>query len=194
MKLGIDMDDVLVDFVPRFIRLANDMFGRPELDLRPVDWEWSNMGLTQEEIGIVWAKIRTFPYFWQDLPMLNGVSTEVLKSLDLNHDLFFITARFPTGGDTPKNQSAEWLRWAGVKNPTVIVEHNKGPIVAALKLDAVVDDRPANLEAIRAHHPSCRLYLNEASHNLSYRTPEGAGIVRVKNFNEFANIILKERN
>lgn len=192
MKIGIDMDDVLVDFLPSFVRLANDLFGRPEIRTKPVDWEFSNAGLTQEEIGVVWAKIRATPYFWQELPMLDGVSTDVLKSLDLNHELFFITARFPTGGATPKNQSAEWLRWAGVKNPTVIVEHDKGPIVAALKLDAVIDDRPSNLQSISLAHPTCRLYLNEASHNLSFVEPWY--IERVKNFNEFAQIILKEIN
>lgn len=197
MRLGIDLDDVLVAFVPRFVRIANDIFGKPEIGMQPVDWEWSNMGLTEEQLGIVWAKIRKTPYFWQELGIMPGVSKDVLQSLDINHELFFITARFPTGGETAKNQSAEWLRWAGVKNPTVIVEHNKGPIVAALKLEAVIDDRPKNLLEIGAALPSCRLYLSEASHNLGYKHNEAEStpyLQRVKNFNEFAQIILKERN
>lgn len=189
MRIGVDLDDVLANFVEAFVNLAHETYGRPEKGKLPVDWEWSNMGLSPEEINNLWVIIKSTPFFWQDLDRAEGVSHHLLKALDQEHELFFITARVPTGGDTVKNQSADWLTAYGVRYPTVLVEADKGPLAAALKLEAFIDDRPKNIIEIKAVLPNCRMFLKNASHNLAYNPPPG--VERVNSFNAFANIILE---
>lgn len=189
MRIGVDLDDVLVNFVAAFVKLANQTYGRPEIGTLPVDWEWSNMGLSPEEINDLWLIIRRTPYFWQTLDKAEGVDYRLLKNLDEQHELFFITARIPTGGDTVKNQSADWLTSYGVRFPTVLVEYDKGPLAAALKLEAFIDDRPKNVLEIRDALPNCRLFLKNASHNLAYNPPPG--VERIESFSAFARLILE---
>jgi 5'(3')-deoxyribonucleotidase len=49
MRIGIDIDDVLADFIVEYVKIANGLFGKPEVDAQPVDWEWSNFELTKEQ-------------------------------------------------------------------------------------------------------------------------------------------------
>lgn len=187
MRIGIDLDDVICDFIGTFVKLANETFGKPEIGTLPIDWEWSNLGLSKEEIDQLWAIIRSTPRFWLDLGKEDGFSAALLRDLDMEHELFFITARMPTGGDSVKYQSARWLAKYGVCYPTVLVEHNKSPLAAALKLEAFVDDRPKNILEIQAALPNCKMYLKDSSHNQGVVIE---GVQRVQDFNEFAKIIL----
>jgi hypothetical protein len=72
------------------------------------------------------------------------------------------------------------------------VGYEKGPLAAALKYDYFIDDRPKNCLDIQKAVPTCKVYLKNSSHNLSFDA-EAAGLTRVRDFDEFAIIILKER-
>lgn len=192
IRIGIDLDDVLVDFIKTFTELASDMFGI-DRNLRPVDWEWSNYGLSREHQDAVWKKISGIYNFWETLYREEGASFFSMKKLakDKDIELFFITARKPTLGRSVQHQCARWLdAMFSLQYPTVIVDSNKGPIAAALKLDYFIDDRPKNCLEIMEAVPSCEVYLKNATHNLSYNAPEN--LPRVTCFNEFVNKVLGE--
>lgn len=191
MRIGIDLDDVLVNFIKTYTQYAHEMFGTPA-DILPVDWEWSNYGLTKEQNSAIWERIKGTHDFWYDLSVADGVDAVLLLQLADKADLVFITARVPSAGNTVQFQSAAWLfDYLALEYPTVIVDSNKGPIAAALKLNYFIDDRPKNCLEIQDAVPGCTVYLKDSSHNLSYNSAYRP-LSRVKDFNTFAKIVLEE--
>ena len=191
MRIGIDLDDVLVDFISEYVKISNSLWGVPTLNTEPIDWEWSNFNMTKEQHSAIWQKIRDTRNFWMNLGRAKGVSSHNVRALAKIHDLVFITARIPTKGYSVQQQAATWLSLElGLKYPTVIEESEKGPLAAALHLGYFIDDRPKNCIEIMNAVPTCGVYLKDSSHNLSYKVP--LEINRVKNFNKFAEFVLRE--
>ena len=189
-RIGSDLDDVLCDFISEFTDIAHDLFGI-DRSIRPNDWEWSNYAITEEQKTEVWKEIVGTFNFWEHLNPEAGASARSMLYLRLreNVDLIFITARVKTAGDTVQRQSANWLnRKFGLSYPTVIVDTNKGPIAAALKLDYFVDDRPKNCLEIMQAVPGCKVFLKNSSHNLSYQAPPE--LERVRDFDDFVRRVL----
>lgn len=95
MKIAIDIDDVLVEFVPSLARWYNDKFGT---NLKKEDFYtfafheiWGGTHL--ESVG----KVRKFldSGIIKDLNVIEGAA-EVLKELDnKGHELHIVTSRFP---------------------------------------------------------------------------------------------------
>lgn len=190
LKIGIDVDDVLADFISKHRELCREMFGKPETDVIPCDWAMSNYGLTAEQMVAVWQRIHDTEDFWLTLRKKDGVDPCDLAMLDIEHDLYFITSRALCIGDSLTHQTAYWLKknlW--VPLPTVIVTSNKGPIAAALGLDYFIDDRPKNCVEVKDAVPTCKVFLKDAGHNQEF---EDERIERVESFNEFAQIIQEE--
>lgn len=197
--VGMDLDDVLADFIKRFMEIACRIF-QVDPNILPYNWDWDGLRfldgtpLTTEQkdniVVAVWDVIIATPDFWQTLDVLPGVDAQLVNTLDYRTKLYFPTARAVTkGGIDVGRQSATWLR----KNfliafPTVFVSNEKGPLAAALKYDYFIDDRPVNCEAIKKANSTCKVFLMNASHNKDYVNPE---FPRVMSVNEFAGIVLK---
>lgn len=180
MKLGIDVDDVLADFVGAFKQIVEQSAGKLITE-DPVDWEFSNWHLTPEQLSAAWKRVEETENFWYTLARSPGANPLDLMRLDQKHTLFFITSRILTEGLPTEKQTAMWLNHRlGVMYPTVIVTNgmSKGPIIKALQLDAFIDDRPKNLCAAP---PDVALYLRDTSHN-----KEEKRFTRVATFEEFA--------
>lgn len=190
LNIGFDVDDVLADFQGKFVELCHARFGKPALDYRPSDWNWSTAGLTPAQIDEAWSCVKATRNFWENLRVAEGAGWNALLKL-ASHRLFFITARVPTTGHTEEDQTAMFLRQHfNLDFPTVVVTANKGPIAAALQLDYFIDDRPKNcLEVQKAVGSRCRVCLKDASHNQGVFID---GVRRVKDLNEFVSMIQKE--
>ena len=190
MKIGIDLDDVTANFIDVFMKMSYEKFGRPALGTKPIDWEWSNAELSREEIGSLWVDVSNSLNFWENLPRDPGASVIGMHKLKHIADLFFITARAETKGESTQFQSARWLDYNfALTYPTVIVDKNKGPIAAALGLNYFVDDRPKNCLEIKEAVPECEVFLKRACHNLDYAAPEWMKVV--DSFDEFAEILYR---
>lgn len=190
MRIGVDLDDVLVDFMGEFTNICHDLFGKPEIGTKAVDWEWSNFGLTQDQFDQAWTKVKSVYDFWTDLEVEDGVSKDRLSALAWQHELFFITARVASKGASVQWQSSWWVEHnIGILYPTVLVSYDKGPLAAALKLDYFIDDRPKNCLEIKQAVPTCKVCLKDSSHNQTFSHPE---IVRVQDMNEFMDIVEAE--
>jgi len=192
MIIGIDLDDVLADFISEFTALAYKRFGRPEPGTLPVDWEWSNFGLSKDEQSAVWGDIKSDPYFWQMLSVEEGVSARLLAELEQKHTVYYPTARVDANlGASAAKQSAYWLRKKfGIQFPAVFATYDKKPMALALKYDYFIDDRPKNCLDIQSALPNCKVYLKDSSHNAAFDA-EANGLTRVRDFDEFAKIILE---
>lgn len=189
--VGCDLDDVLADFMTKFIDMASERFGIPANKiLRPIDWAWSNMGWSKEQESALWQQLHDTPDFWTLLDVMPGVDPELVRRLSENTTLYFPTARAQAIGTlSTRDQCARWLlNKFGIPFPTVIVSTEKGPLAAALKYDYFIDDRPKNCVEVKAARPQCKVFMSDASHNQDVTLE---GIPRVSGFNEFAEIVLK---
>lgn len=185
LKIGIDMDDVLVDFIGTFHDEAERVLGRT-FPPTASTWEFDNWKISRDDLDKVWKNIVDtvgwFDYckFFESVPKL-------LRNLDWSHDLFFITSRPDTFGTYANKQVARQLGVIGIECPTVIVARDKGPIVAALGLDVFIDDRYENLRSIANETTHTRLFMKNMPHNSMHKPP--IGCVRVDSFTEFCEKI-----
>lgn len=185
MRLGIDLDGVLADFVTAFREVGEDMLGR-EL-LTPSEWNLTSMGISQEELDAIWRKASSIQNFWAVLDRLPGTD-RMGDWLNLQHDVYFITARKETAGYPVHVQSAIWLASEfDIQFPRVILAKEKGPVARGLKLDAYIDDCVELCEEVARDAPGCKVYLKSTDYNKSYSGP----IERVKSFDQFISKALK---
>ena len=95
----------------------------------------------------IWAEIRRTPDFWTTLQPTEAGSVRTLHRLMLRHrwEVFFITQRPATDGDTVQRQTQHWLVAQGFDLPSVLViAGSRGAAAGALRLDYHVDDSPQN--------------------------------------------------
>lgn len=185
MKIGIDVDDVIADFIPEFRRRARAITGKPATDIEPCDWAWSNFGMTKEELASVWNALRMEHEFHLLVRPLDN--TDMLSKLHREgHELYFITARFQCEGRPAHIQTAEWIRTHyGIEYPVVIVSNNKAAVASAIGLNYFIDDRAETCEAVADAVPNCVVVVKDRAHNRHCNTE----ILRVGNFNDFARRI-----
>lgn len=185
MKIGLDIDDVLAEFVPRFRRECRELFGIPEQDIEPTDWGWSNFGLSDAEINAVWRKINNTHNFHESLDRKEDAYG--LSYIQGRNTLFFLTTRRQTKGDPVEVQTYRWLQAKfEIAHPTVLVSAKKPELAAALELDVFIDDKPETCEAVKLARPECQVFLRNSSHNVSHK--ESEGIIRVGSFSEFRKL------
>jgi hypothetical protein len=91
----------------------------------------------------VWAAIERTPDFWTTLKPTRDGAVRRLHALMMEHrwEVFFITQRPETAGETVQRQTQRWLVDQGFDLPSVLVIHgSRGAAAAALRLDFHVDD------------------------------------------------------
>jgi hypothetical protein len=164
VRISFDMDGVLADMDAALARLAEQEFGvaskpppaRAEPDaeaaapaaeaLPPYDTALLN-SLTPRQQSRLWQRVRDTRNFWEKLDECEPGSVRRIQQLahDLRWDVLFVTQRPGTAGRTQQLQTQHWLRRHGFEYPSVYTTiGSRGPIAAALTLDAHVDDRLEN--------------------------------------------------
>lgn len=116
-KLSVDCDGVLADFGRAFFVEANRLWpGRIPLDY--VNRYWDDLGgLSQDEQGRVWERIRATPNWWMGLdayPENVGALSQFLECHS-GHDVYIVTSRATTVGMTVAYQTEQWLHACGVR-------------------------------------------------------------------------------
>ena len=195
-KIGLDIDEVLADFVKAHRAICVETFGKPEdPNLKPIDWPFSNYGLTKIQLGAIWELIRGTKDFWLDhIEPLNPERDKLLLGqAQQKYELYFITARAATEGMSVQQQTSLWLkRHLGVFEPIVLtVEHGpeKVALVNALNLRAFVDDKRETVEQI-ADTTRTESFLMDRLYNRvpkNFEGPLGAdfGVTRIYSLAEY---------
>jgi|SRR5882672_1406648 len=195
LKIGVDVDDVLADFIGTFRLICQEVTGR-ELPERPNTWMWDNWNLKPEELEAGWKKVQQTYNFHTTLKSCADLEGFDFYEFSQKHRLFYITTRYPNHGDPVEIQTAQWLHWYfNQEFPTVIVTPNKGAVAKALNLDVFIDDRAKNLldvynDTILAGQP-IRLFLRDREHNrnVDSELPPAYAYTRVESFKEFADSV-----
>jgi uncharacterized HAD superfamily protein len=170
MKIGIDIDGVLADFVTSYNALIRERTGihiPPASDTYPDVWEYDvAAGLTSEQLGMLWAEIRK-GQFWATLHALPGAVEDLQRLWELrrDHDIYFITSR---PGLKAKRLTEQWLSWHGYPDATVLITKGakeKALVAAGLELDVFVEDNATNLATIMNMNPKLAPYLIDRPYN-----------------------------
>jgi len=160
LRLGIDMDGTIADLSSAYREIERTVLGERSSSDSDAEIEESeqNQAATgkaalkaarQEtrERTLVWQAIRGTEDFWLSLrPLEPGVVRQLYEtSLTYGWEVFFITQRPSTVGQTVQRQTQQWLMREGFETPSVLtLNGGRGRAAAALELDFLLDDLPQN--------------------------------------------------
>jgi hypothetical protein len=155
------MDGVLADFSSAFRDIETRLFGAgsalpaeaPEVEARQEE-EAGGQGPggaspreSRRRRDAVWKVIHETPDFWMSLRPHDPMAVRRIHEMMLRHrlEVFFITQRPATVGQTVQRQTQQWLRQQGFDLPSVLViSGSRGAAAGAIRLDYHVDDSPQN--------------------------------------------------
>jgi hypothetical protein len=162
VRIAFDMDGVLANFAAVFREVETRLFGTastiaaedPEDEAAHEEAQaarTANGSTTPREVrrrrDAVWNAIHNTRDFWTTLPPLDPHAVRRIHEMMLRHrwEVFFITQRPATQGQTVQRQTQQWLSQQGFDLPSVLViGGSRGAAAAALRLDYHVDDSPQN--------------------------------------------------
>ena len=191
MRVGLDVDGVIFDFVSAFREEAQELFDR-KFPKFSSDWEFGNWNLNPAEWDRLWGKVRDSVnwFSWKEKPF-NKKTVQYVQTLDRVSELCFITNRMPTKGLTVLIQTQDQMADIGIGYPTVLVRKDKGPAVSGLELDVYVDDYVVNLYRAEECSPGTKLFLFNQTYNENLEIPDTW--TRVNSLKEIVKYV-KERN
>jgi uncharacterized HAD superfamily protein len=170
LRVGLDVDGVIFDFVSAFREQAQNLLGR-KFPKFSSDWEFGNWNLNPAEWDKLWGSVRDSHNWFENEKPINKKTVEYVKRLDSISELCFITNRMPTQGASVLRQTQEQLFYLAIDFPTVLVRRDKGPAVAGLELDVFVDDYIENLRRVEECSPNTKLFLVNQTYNENLEIP-----------------------
>ncbi len=144
LRAGFDIDGVLADFRRAFREIAQQTLRRAVDDLPNPE---GGNAMTAGEMKRVWDAIGRTPQWWLTLQAYEA--SEIARLFTLSRErrweVYFMTTRPPSAGETPQFQTQWWLESNGFHLPSVLtVPGSRGELANALRLDVFVDDRLMN--------------------------------------------------
>ena len=182
------MDGVIADFRGAFRDAAGAL-----ADGIPDASDASIGSLTEIEIKRAWKAVSSRPNWWTGLRAFEPDQIGRLYAL-VRHwkwEVFFLTKRPATAGDSVQFQTQWWLEQHGFFLPSVLtVPGSRGEIANALRLDIVVDDQYVNCVEVISASPSKALLMLRDQHARAERAHAlDRGIGVVASFEEAINVL-----
>jgi deoxypyrimidine-specific 5' nucleotidase type C protein (NT5C) len=150
MRFGVDIDGVFAQFIPEVVTITNRLWPSKNvpLDYQPDNWDFPDI-LTKDEWKQVWLEIRKTHGFWRNAtPYRKNI--EALQLFTNKHkdaDVYFITSRADTIGESVLAQTFKWLNWFDLAprsgHSTIIPvadATHKAAVLRALQLPFFLDD------------------------------------------------------
>jgi hypothetical protein len=180
LRIGFDVDGVLADFRTAFRKTAASL--TRGLDANVEATSPAEVGLTADEVKRVWNHIAKTSNWWMDVEPYEPAQIARLYALTraAAWEVFFMTKRPPSAGDSVQFQTQWWIERSGFYLPSVMtVPGSRGEIANALRLDLVVDDQLINcVEVVSAS--TCKAILMQRVPDTAARehaSSRGIGVV-----------------
>jgi len=179
LRIGVDVDGVIADFRTAFRAAAMRCLRRDVADSDDVE---STGPLSPDDIRRVWDYIARAQNWWMDVPPYEPDQIARLYSVTraLGWEVFFLTKRPPSAGDSVQFQTQWWIERFGFYLPAVLtVPGSRGDIANGLRLDMIVDDQIINcVEVISAAPTKALLMLRSAIASArEHASNRGIGVV-----------------
>jgi hypothetical protein len=127
----------------------------------------------------IWRRIAGVPDFWTTLDPLEPGVVRGIQSLATRYhwDVFFVTQRPDSAGETTQRQTQRWLIQQGFELPTVIVmQGSRGCLADLLQLDVLVDDTRKHCVDVIAESKTKPMLVVRSGNTGTTTRAEGLGI------------------
>lgn len=192
LRIGFDMDGVLADFSSAFHQMEVRLFGQSSTSPveRPEEAEEQQSGRggaspdgkglnDQRRSDAVWRAIQSTAGFWTTLHPIDRTAVRRIRDLMLQHgwEVFFLTQRPATIGETVQRQTQRWLLAQGFDVPSVLViGGSRGAAAAALRLNYHVDDSTQNCVDVMSEGSAKPILIVPPESEATARKARGLGI------------------
>jgi hypothetical protein len=162
----VDIDGVLADFNPVFLKLLNlieggEFKGFAGGGTEPTTWQWfAPAGFSRATINAAWEYIKAMPDWWCSLrPHKDAIPfiCDLMDARDAGElNPYFVTSR---PNQAAADATHRWLLTCGASRPNVIVVNGTGKkahVAQAVEATAILDDHGPNFAGLPG---SCRSYL-----------------------------------
>jgi hypothetical protein len=170
----MDVDGVLADFRSSFRVLAAS-----ELGLRGASDDDSD--LSKADVDRLWKAVGRSANWWMTLTAFEP--EQIARLYDLSRqrrwEVFFMTSRPPSGGDTVQMQTQVWLERHAFYLPAVLTAPAgaRGELSRSLRLDVMVDDHLINcMEIVGASNTKVMHMARGATDDARRKQAEARGI------------------
>jgi phosphoglycolate phosphatase-like HAD superfamily hydrolase len=141
---------------------------------------------------LVWQAIQDTPDFWTTLKPLDPMAVRRIHDMMVRHrwEVFFITQRPATDGDTVQRQTQRWLVEQGFDLPSVLViAGSRGAAARALQLDYHVDDSAKNCIDVKSESGAKPLLIVDPTDNTTVISARRLGIGTAHTIDECLQIL-----
>jgi hypothetical protein len=193
LRIGIDIDGVLADFRTAFRKASRASLGH-DID-EPEDPKQSE-SLGQKDVQRVWEQIARTSNWWMTLEPYEPDQVARLYSLTRagGWEVFFLTNRPASAGDSVQFQTQWWIERQGFYLPAVLtVPGSRGEVANGLRLDLVIDDLIMNCVEVVSASTAKAVLLLRSGDKAAGRHAIDRGIGVVSNLAE-ALVVIERLN
>ena len=189
LRLGIDIDGVLADFRTAFHATAMRCLRHDVEDGQDLE---APTPLSAADVRRVWNHIAAAPNWWMDVPAYEPDQIARLYSLTRagGWEVFFMTKRPPSAGDSVQFQTQWWIERFGFYLPAVMtVPGSRGDIANGLRLDLVLDDQLLNCVEVISAAPTKAVLVHRTDDSAVKQQASNRGIGVVSTLAEALTVI-----
>ena len=189
LRIGIDIDGVLADFRTAFHEAAVRCLRHDVEDSQDLE---TLTPLLAADVRRVWDYIASAQNWWMEVPAYEPDQIARLYSLTraTGWEVFFMTKRPPSAGDSVQFQTQWWIERFGFYLPAVMtVPGSRGDIANGLRLDLVLDDQLINCVEVISTAPTKAVLVLRSNDPAARQQASNRGIGVVSTLAEALTVV-----